>query len=236
MKYFRKHPELLLIANYPQGGHRVRHGRQTTTEDVSKIIVHTISAALGSTKKILLLTDAPEELSRRPFITKTSWSTTNPLSIGQLVNGLLYNHQAHTVCCIYHPDLFGNVWTAIFTPPLLTALRFSGKRVLLIMINAPKSSIYPTLKQTFAYWLSILYRCVLTVLSTTTIVSEKPLAKTLRRRTGKRSVVVLPMTFRSLKERKIAGNILREELFPSPIKDLGLIHYLHPDARTKPAT
>jgi len=226
MKYFRKHPDLILIANYPESTHRVRHARQTTSEDLSKIIVHTISTALGSTKKILLLTDATEEISRNAFITKTAWNKGNPLSIGQLIRRLFYNYQTQTICCIYHTELFGKFWTTLITPLLLLVLRLSGKRTLIVMLTTPKSPLYPTVKQTLAFWVSFLYQSLLAIVATTVIVGEKPLAKTISRRIGKQSVIVLPMTFRTLKERRTAGNIFYEELFPSPIKNLGLASML----------
>ncbi|MCX6791989.1 MAG: hypothetical protein NT149_03045 [Candidatus Gottesmanbacteria bacterium] len=235
MKYFRKHPDLLIIANYPEGMHRIRRARLTTAPQLSKILVHAITSTLAKTKKILLLTDSPDTKKHTGFITRTSWAAGKPFSIFQLTNRFIYNHETHTVCLLFHPDLFGRFWTDFFTLFLIGSLRITGKHTMMVFLTTPKLSVQPTLLQTIRYFIRFALYALYTTLATKTVVGEKLLAHKLMRLTGKKTILAIPMTFRSLNERRIAGKIFNEELFPSPIKNLGLTHYLHPDARTKPA-
>lgn len=145
MKYFRRHPDLLLIANCPEAG--------------------TIARILSPGKKILLLTD-------------------------HIIPKLIYNHETHTICILYHPGLFGRFWTDLVTPVLIAILRLCGKRVITVFLRARKMPIHT----------------IIAALATRTL--------------------TIPRKFRSRKERRVVGNKLYEELFPSPIKNLGLAHYL----------
>lgn len=235
MKYFRRHPDLLIIANYPEGVHRIRHARLTTAPQLSKILVHTITGALAKTKKILLLTDTANERPHAGWITRTTWVAGKPYSLFRLIGRLIYNHETHTICILFHPELFGRFWTDLFTLLLLGPLRLTGKHTMIVFLTTPKLSVQPTIGQTIRYFIRFALFTLLTALASKTIVGEKPFAHKLMRLTGKRTILAIPMTFRTLKERRIEGNILSEELFPSPIKNLGLVHYLHPDARTNPA-
>lgn len=235
MKYFRKHPDLLIIANYPEGVHRVRHARQTTPAQIAKILVHTITGQLGKTKKILLLTDSTDEKPRTGWITRTAWAAGKPQSLTRLISRLIYNHETHVVCVLFHPDLFGRFWTDFITLFLVATLRITGKHTMIVFLTTPKLTLQPTLVQTFRYFIRFGLLGVLTTMATKAVVGEKPFAGKLVHMTGKKTVLTIPMTFRSMKERKIAGKLISEELFPSPTHNLGLTHYLHPDAGTKPA-
>lgn len=235
MKYFRRHPDLLLIANYPQGGHRVRHARLTTPPQLAKMLVHTITGPLAKTKKILLLTDTANETPHAGWITRTAWVMGKPQSLFWLIGRLIYNHETQTVCVLYHPELFGQFWTDLFTLLLIGSLRLTGKHTMIVFLTIPKLSVQPTLGQTIRYFTQFAIFVVSTAFASKTIVGEKSFAHKLMRLTGKKTILAIPMTFRTLRERKIAGRIFSEELFPSPIKNLGLVHYLHPEARVKPA-
>jgi hypothetical protein len=216
MKYFRKHPDLLLIANYPSTAKRVRRIRQTTPQELSKILVQTIAAKLKG-KKILLLTDAPDNKPHSGYIAKTSWTVGNPMTLRRLMSLLLYNHQTETVCVLYHAALFGLIPTIFFLPPILLALRLTRKRLIIVFLTIPRVSPRPTLLQAAVYFSRVWFQGILSLIASAVITTETSLA------------------IRSLKERYTVGKIIAEELFPSPIKNLGLTHYLHPEARTKPA-
>lgn len=201
MKYFRKHPDVLIIANYPQVARRVRKTRQTTPEELSTLLVNTIAAALKNDKKILLLTDTPEEKSRAGFITITAWNREQPFFLTELVHRLIYNFQTKTVATLYHRELFDAYGTLLITPILLTLLRISGKRTILVFLTTPSLPAHPTILKALTYILRVAYRKVLSVLSTG---------------------VVAPVSIRTLKERRMAGKMLTEKLFPSPLANLGL--------------
>jgi hypothetical protein len=235
MKYFRIHPDIILIANYPESTHRVRRVRVTTPTQLSKILITAITSALGKTKKILLLTDAPNARPRAGWITSTSWVTGKPYTCLRLVRHLIYNHETRAVCVLYHPELFGRFWTTIFILPLFGFFRLTGKHVTTILLAIPKLPAQPTIVQTIRYFMQFALLIIVTILTHIPVVGEHTFARKLMQLTRKKTIITVPMTFRTLKERKTAGNILKEELFPSPIKNLGLTHYLHPDAGTKPA-
>ncbi len=227
MKYFRKHPDLLIIANYPEGVHRVRHARSTTPPQIAKILVHTIARQLGKTKKILLLTDDTDEKPRTGLITRSAWAVGKPQSLTRLISRLIYNHETHAVCVLFHPDLFGRFWTDAFTILLIASLRITRKRTIIVFLTTPKLSVQPTVLQTIRYFIRFGILALLAVLATQAVVGEKSFAGKLIKNTGKKTILTIPMTFRSMKERKITGKILGEELFPSPTHNLGLTHYLH---------
>lgn len=226
MKYFRKHPDLLIIANYPEGVHRVRHARTTTPAQIAKILVHTLAGQLGKTKKILLLTDATDEKPRRGWITRTAWAVGKPQSFTRLISRLIYNHETHAACVLFHPDLFGRFWTDASILFLITSLRITGKHTMIVFLTTPKLSVQPTIVQTIRYFIRYGILVLLATLTTHAVVGEKSFAGKLRHSTGKRTILTIPMTFRSLKERKIAGKILGDELFPSPTHNLGLANML----------
>jgi hypothetical protein len=230
MKYFRKHPDLLIIANYPEGVHRVRHPRSTTPAQIAKIIIHTLTSTLAKSKKILLLTDSPDVKKHTGFITRTSWTAGKPLSIFRLTNRLVYNHETHTVCLLFHPDLFGRFWTDFFTLTIIGSLRITGKQTMVAFLTTPKLPVQPTIVEAIRYFIRFGLFALFTTLATRTVVGEKSFASKLMQLTGKKTILTIPMAFRSMKERKIAGKIMGEELFPSPTQNLGLIHYLHTDA------
>jgi hypothetical protein len=230
MKYFRKHPDLILIANYPDGAHRLRYARLTTPPQLSKILVNTITGPITKTKKILILTDAPANKKRAGWITKTAWETNNPLSFFLLLSRLIYNHETPTICILFHPRLFGRFWTNAFTPGLILMLRLSGKQVVTIFLTTPRLSAQPTLEQTCQYFLQFSLISAMTALTSITVVGEKSFAHKLTRLTGKKGILTIPMTFRTLKERRHAGQILNENLFPSPTQNLGLSHLLKKDS------
>ncbi len=232
MKYFRKHPDLLIIANYPDGTHRVRHGRLTTPAQLSKILVHTILSMLAKTKKILLLTDATEEKKHAGFITRTSWVNGKPLSMFQLISRLIYNHETHTICILFHPDLFGRFWTDFITLFLIATLRITGKHAMIVFLTTPKLSLQPTMVQTFRYFIRVGLLGVLTTIATQAVVGEKPFAGKLIHMTGKKTVLAIPMKFRSMKERRIVGKLMGEVLFPSPTHNLGLANMLKKESLT----
>ena len=214
MKYFRKHPDILFIANYPEGNHRVRHGRLTTPPLLAKILVRTIAGSL-KTKKILLLTDAPEKTQRAGFIQRTALVTGKPHTCFHLISQLIYNHETRTVCILFHPELFGPLWTGFFTLFLVGFLRLMGKQITIIFLTTPKLSPQPTLGHTIQYFLRYALLAILNTLSQQTVGGDKKIAR-----------ILIPLTFRSLKERRLAGKIVTEELFPSPTHNLGLAHYL----------
>ncbi len=216
MKYFRKHPDLLLIANYPSTAKRVRRVRQTTPQELSKILVHTIVSKLKG-KKILLLTDAPDDTQPTGYITRTCWTVHKPITLRYLVSRLLYNHQTDTVCVLYHANLFGLTSTILFLPAILLALRLTRKRLVIVFLTTARMGAHPTLVAAAVYFSRVWFQRMLSLVATSVIPTETSLA------------------IRSLKDRHTVGSIIADELFPSPIKDLGLIHYLHPDARTKSA-
>lgn len=213
MKYFRKHPDLLIIGNYPTSTKRVRHVRQTSPQELSKILIRTITSLLRQ-KKILLLTDAPEEI-HTGCITRTSWLYAQPLSLQRLISRLIYNFQTDTVCLLYHSDLFAPWWlliTAVFTPILLGILRLTGKRTVIVFLTTPSLSSHPKLAQAVLYFLRMASRRTLSALASVAITSETSRA------------------VRSLKERREVGKIITDTLFPSPTHALGLASILesHP--------
>jgi len=226
MKYFRIHPDLLIIANYSDGAFRIRHGRQTTPQQLSNILIHTIIKTLSSGKKILLLTDSPDAKKHKGFIIRTAWDAGKPQSILRLVSRLIYNHETHAVCVLFHPELFGRFWTSLIMPALILLLRLSGKKVMTVFLTTPKLSAQPTIVQTIRYFMRFGLNTILTAISGRTITGEKTLTHKLMRLTGKKTIVTIPMTFRSLKERHQAGHILGGQLFPSPTENLGLSHLL----------
>lgn len=230
MKYFRIHPDLLIIANYPDGAFRIRHGRQTTPQQLSNILIHTISKTLSRGKKILLLTDNPDAKKRNGFILRNAWVIGKPQSIFRLMSRLIYNHETHAVCVLYHPELFGRFWTSLITPVLILVLRLSGKQVMTVFLTTPKLSALPTIAQTIRYFMRFGLNTILSIISGRTITGEKTLTHKLIRLTGKKTIITIPMTFRSLKERHQAGHILSEHLFPSPTENLGLSHLLKKDS------
>ncbi len=203
MKYFRKHPDLLIIANYPTITARVRKSRQTTSEELSTLVVRTILSTLKNSKKILLLTDEPEETSRAGFITITAWNRQKPFFLSELVYRLIYNFQTKPVFILYHAELFGAYSTILIMPILLALLLLSGKRTVLAFLTMPTLSTRPTIAKAILYILRVTYRRILSLLST---------------------VVIEPKPIRTYKERHIAGKLFVEELFPSPVRDLGLQH------------
>ncbi len=211
MKYFRKHPDLILLANYPEGTHRIRHARRTTPTQLSKILVNTITSSVDKTKKILLLTDATDTKQHAGCITRTAWTMNNPFSLLRLINRFIYNHETRTICILYHPELFGRFWTSLCMPLLLVLLRLTGKQITILFLTTPKLSSQPTIGQTLRYFMRRAILVVLRWLATQTVGGEKST-----------SSILIPMTFRSLKERRIAGKIIHEELFPSPTHNLGL--------------
>jgi hypothetical protein len=223
MKYFRKHPDLLLIANYPDSADRIRQARQTTPPQLAAILVNTISAQLKKTKKILLLTDAADDTQHAGLITRTAWVMNKPLSVFRLINKLIYNHGTRVICILYHPELFGRFWTGLFTPFLIIAFRISGKHVTIISITTPKISTQPTVVQTAVYFLRFTLLIIFSVIANQMNVGEKPIAHKLERLTGKKTIITIPMSFRSIKERHAAGQIIADELFPSPTHNLGLL-------------
>jgi hypothetical protein len=113
--------------------------------------------------------------------------------------------------------LFGLVLTILFLPFFLLTLRLTGKRLVIVFLTIPRVSPHPTLPQATVYFLRVWFQSILSLIASAVITTETSLA------------------IRSLRERHNVGKIIADELFPSPIKDLGLIHYLHPEARTKPA-
>jgi hypothetical protein len=214
MKYFRKHPDLLLIANYPSTAKRVRRIRQTTPQELSKILVQTIAAKLKG-RKILLLTDASGDKPHAGYITRTSWTVGNPITLRHLASRLLYNHQTDTICILYHANLFGLVPTILVLPSILLTLRLTRKRLIIVFLTIPRVSPHPTLAQALVYFLRVLFQSILSLIASSVITTETSHA------------------IRSLKERHNVGKIITDELFPSPIKNLGLTHYLHPDTQIK---
>lgn len=230
MKYFRKHPDLLIIANYPDGMHRIRHGRQTTPQQLSKILIHTITGTLTKTKKILLLTDSPDERKHTGFIARTSWVIGKPHSLFQLIGRLIYNHETRSVCILFHPELFGRFWTDLVTPGLILLLRLSGKQVMTVCLTTPKLSVQPTVGQTCRYFLRFALTSAITTLTSIAVAGEKSFAHKLLRVSGKYTIFTIPMAFRSLRERRHAGQLLSERLFPSPTHNLGLSHLLKKDS------
>lgn len=206
MKYFRKHPQLLIIANCTDTAKRVRRVRQTTPQELSKILIHTIVSTLKD-KKILLLTDAADA-HHAGYITRTCWTPDKPMTLRHLVSRLVYNHQTDTVAVLYHAHLFGLVPTILFLPAILLTLRFTRKRLVVVFLTVPHVSSRPTLVQAAHYFARVWFQRVLSLLSTSVISAETSLA------------------VRSMKDRRTAGKIIADELFPSPIKDLGLTHYL----------
>jgi hypothetical protein len=209
MKYFRKHPDLLLIANYTETAKRVRRARQTTPQELSKILVHTIASKLKD-KKILLLTDAPDA-HHGGYITRTCWAIGKPMTLRHLVSRLLYNHQTDTACVLYHANLFGLLPTILFFPALLLSLRLTRKRLVIVFLTVPHVSARPTLAQAVHYFARVWFQSMLAAIATSVISTETSLA------------------IRSLKDRHTVGKILEDELFPSPIKNLGLANMLKKD-------
>ena len=135
MKYFRKHPDLIIIANYQKSS-----------------LIKRIIRKLGTSQKVLLLTDAPDDIQHKGFITRTAWTPGLPLSVFRLVNRLIYNHQTLNICILFQPELFGRFLTGLFTPILILALRLTGKRITIMFLTRPRISPYPTVGQTITYY------------------------------------------------------------------------------------
>jgi hypothetical protein len=153
MKYFRIHPDLLLIANYPKGDTFVR----------------TITMPLSKTKKILLLTDASDEIQHKGFITRTAWTAGRPFSLIYLLDRLIYNHETHTICILYHPELFGRFWTPLLTLLLLLSLRLTGKQITIVFLTTPKIPSQPSIMQALVYFLRCFMQTILRALVHKTI-------------------------------------------------------------------
>ncbi len=207
MKYFRKHPDLLLIANYPSTPLRVRHGRQTTSEEVSKILVNAIAGRLRG-KKILLLTDADDKKPHGRLIIRTCWDPGSIVSFRRMLRRLLYNFQTESICFLYHAGLFGRPGTILLLIPLLLTLRLGGKRVVMVFLTQPSLSTHPRIFPAVKYFLRVMFRWLIKMLTTAAIDVSQTRAT------------------RSIKERNATAQLIAEALFPSPTANLGLQSFL----------
>ena len=225
MKYFRKHPDVIIITNFPKVSHRVRHGRQTTPQQYSKILVRTIVSALKGAKKTLILTDAPVEKPHAGTAVQTAWATGKPYTLIRLINGIIYNHKTDTICILFHPELFGKPWTDLILPGLILFFRLIGKKVVLIFLITPKLPPLPSLLRTTEHFIRLALLSFMVLLSQTVIAGDKPFANHLTKLSGK-TITPISLGLQSLKERRGLSKFLYEKIFPSPLQDLGLINML----------